>query len=99
MIVCCVYWCLKDKQFKTLCAFVRVRTRTPATLLCRRCQALFPEDGRPYVSLGKLMVQQQRYDEALALYEEGCTATGGWAGGRVWRASVAGGGGGHGTQH
>ena len=62
---------------------------------CCRCQALFPEDGRPYVSLGKLMVQQQRYDEALALYEEGCTATGG----RVWRASVAGGGGGHGTQH
>lgn len=38
--------------------------------------ALFPEDGRPYVSLGKLMVQQRRYDEALALYEEGCTATG-----------------------
>ena len=36
----------------------------------------FPEDGRPYVSLGKLMVQQRRYKEALALYEEGCTATG-----------------------
>lgn len=37
---------------------------------------VFPEDGRPYVSLGKLLVQQRRYDEALALYEEGCTATG-----------------------
>lgn len=36
----------------------------------------FPEDGRPYVSLGKLMVEQRRYNEALALYEEGCTATG-----------------------
>lgn len=36
----------------------------------------FPEDGRPYVSLGKLMVEQRRYKEALALYEEGCTATG-----------------------
>lgn len=50
----------------------------------RRCQAMFPEDGRSYVSLGKLMVQQRRYDEALALYEEGCTATGarwdGWVG-------------------
>ena len=53
----------------------------------RRCMELFPEDGRPYVSLGKLYVQQRRYDEALALYEEGCTATGGWwvgVGGRGW---------------
>lgn len=41
-----------------------------------RCKELFPEDGRSYVSLGKLYVQQRRYDEALALYEEGCTATG-----------------------
>lgn len=38
--------------------------------------AFYPEDGRPYVSLGKLFVQQRRFDEALALYEEGCTATG-----------------------
>lgn len=41
-----------------------------------RCMEVFPEDGRPYVSLGKLLVQQRRYNEALALYEEGCTATG-----------------------
>lgn len=41
-----------------------------------RCMEAFPEDGRPYVSLGKLMVEQRRYNEALALYEEGCTATG-----------------------
>lgn len=46
---------------------------------------LFPEDGRPYVSLGKLMVQQRRYDEALALYEEGCTATGG-TNAHIWAA-------------
>lgn len=45
---------------------------------------VFPEDGRPYVSLGKLLVQQRRYDEALALYEEGCTATGAPTAGSCW---------------
>ena len=34
-------------------------------------------DARAHVSLGKLLVQQRRYDEARALYEEGSTATGG----------------------
>lgn len=33
-------------------------------------------DARAHVSLGKLLVQQRRYDEARALYEEGSTATG-----------------------
>jgi tetratricopeptide (TPR) repeat protein len=52
----------------------RLLREVEAALL--RCKDLFPEDGRPYVSLGKLYVQQRRYDEALAIYEEGCTATG-----------------------
>ena len=34
-------------------------------------------DARAHVSLGKLLVQQRRYDEARALYEEASTATGG----------------------
>ena len=33
-------------------------------------------DARAHVALGKLLVQQRRYDEARALYEEGSTATG-----------------------
>lgn len=33
-------------------------------------------DGRTYVALGKLFVQQRRYDEAREIYEEGSTATG-----------------------
>ena len=36
-----------------------------------------PTDARAHVSLGKLLVQQRRYEEARALYEEGSTATGG----------------------
>ena len=33
-------------------------------------------DGRPYVSLGKLLVQQKRFDEARQLYEDGSAVTG-----------------------
>lgn len=44
-----------------------------------------PTDGRAYVGLGKILVQQRRTDEALALYEEGCTATGG-TNAHIWTA-------------
>ena len=44
-----------------------------------------PEDGRAYVSLGKLLVQQRRYDEALQLYESGSAATGG-TNAHIWTA-------------
>ncbi|GAB4821788.1 hypothetical protein N2152v2_008834 [Parachlorella kessleri] len=43
----------------------------------RRCLELDPTDGRSYVSLGKILVLQRRYDEAARLYEEGAAATGG----------------------
>ena len=34
-------------------------------------------DARAHVALGKLLVQQRRWEEARAIYEEGSTATGG----------------------
>lgn len=43
------------------------------------------EDGRAYVSLGKLLVQQRRFDEALELYESGSAATGG-TNAHIWTA-------------
>lgn len=42
----------------------------------RRCLDADPTDGRPYVSLGKILVMQRRYDEAAGLYEAGAAATG-----------------------
>lgn len=33
-------------------------------------------DARAYVSLGKLLVQQRRYDEAGKVYEDGIAVTG-----------------------
>eukprot|EP00882_Tetradesmus_deserticola_P020389 GHRQ01022028.1.p1 GENE.GHRQ01022028.1~~GHRQ01022028.1.p1 ORF type:complete len:331 (+),score=89.53 GHRQ01022028.1:166-1158(+) len=42
----------------------------------RTCLALDSSDARGYVVLGKLLVQQKRYDEARKLYADGTTATG-----------------------
>jgi len=47
-----------------------------AEALLRRCLALDPTDGRGYVGLGKLLLQQQRCEEARRLYDEGTMATG-----------------------
>jgi hypothetical protein len=57
----------------------------------RACIAMDAADPRSYVVLGKLLMQQKRYDEARKLYANGTTATGqtrgalmqglGWAGG------------------
>jgi Tfp pilus assembly protein PilF len=42
----------------------------------RACLQVDPADPRSYVVLGKLLVQQKRYDEARKLYADGTTATG-----------------------
>ncbi|EMS57062.1 PsbB mRNA maturation factor Mbb1, chloroplastic [Triticum urartu] len=39
------------------------------------CMLYWPEDGRPYVALGKLYSKQSRFDKARAAYERGCQAT------------------------
>lgn len=35
-----------------------------------------PTDGRAYVTLGKLLLQQKRIEEARKLYDDGAAATG-----------------------
>lgn len=47
-----------------------------AEALLRRCLTMDPTDGRGYVGLGKLLVQQRRCEEARRLYDEGVMATG-----------------------
>lgn len=42
----------------------------------RRCLDLYPADARPYVILGRILVEQRRYQEARQLYEEGTRLTG-----------------------
>jgi hypothetical protein len=46
----------------------------------RVCMAMDPADPRSYVVLGKLLMQQKRYDEARKLYADGTTASGAWCG-------------------
>eukprot|EP00775_Hariotina_reticulata_P013364 gene13364-13491_t len=41
----------------------------------RVCLAMDAADPRGYVILGKLLVQQKRYEEARKLYADGTTAT------------------------
>lgn len=40
-----------------------------------KCILFWPEDGRPYVALGKLLNKQSKFSEARAVYERGCQAT------------------------
>ncbi|KAK6160996.1 hypothetical protein DH2020_004377 [Rehmannia glutinosa] len=43
--------------------------------ILRKCINYWPEDGRPYVALGKTLSKQSKMNEARAVYEKGCQAT------------------------
>lgn len=40
-----------------------------------KCVYYWPEDGRSYVALGKILGKQSKANEARAVYEKGCQAT------------------------
>lgn len=46
-----------------------------AEKLLQQCIYYWPEDGRPYVALGKVLRKQSRVSEARSVYEEGSQAT------------------------
>ncbi|KAF8401318.1 hypothetical protein HHK36_012252 [Tetracentron sinense] len=46
-----------------------------ADKILQKCILFWPEDGRLYVALGKLLSKQSRTAEARAVYEKGCQAT------------------------
>ncbi|CAK8563782.1 unnamed protein product [Lathyrus sativus] len=41
----------------------------------RKCLCYWPEDGRLYVALGKILSKQSKTDQAREIYEKGCQAT------------------------
>ncbi|XP_042055199.1 protein high chlorophyll fluorescent 107-like [Salvia splendens] len=43
--------------------------------ILRKCINYWPEDGRPYVALGKTLCKQSKMNEARVVYEKGCQAT------------------------
>lgn len=43
--------------------------------ILKKCISYWPEDGRPYVALGKAFSKQSRMNEARTVYEKGCQAT------------------------
>ncbi|KAJ0979938.1 hypothetical protein J5N97_015412 [Dioscorea zingiberensis] len=46
-----------------------------AEKILRKCIIFWPEDGRAYVALGKLLTKQSKFGEARSVYEKGCQAT------------------------
>lgn len=44
-------------------------------LFVSKCIYYWPEDGRAYVALGKILGKQSKVAEARAVYEKGCQAT------------------------
>ncbi|KAK6930278.1 hypothetical protein RJ641_004372 [Dillenia turbinata] len=46
-----------------------------AEKILRKCIDVWPEDGRAYVALGKLLSRQSKMVEARGVYEKGCQAT------------------------
>lgn len=54
----------------------RTQSEKSSETALRRVLAMDPTDGRAYVSLGKLLLQQKRIEEARRLYDDGAAATG-----------------------
>ncbi|XP_010548997.1 PREDICTED: protein high chlorophyll fluorescent 107 [Tarenaya hassleriana] len=46
-----------------------------AEKILEKCISIWPEDGRPYVALGKILSKQSRMADARTVYETGCQAT------------------------
>lgn len=54
----------------------KAKRQKDAELTLRRVLTMDPTDGRAYVTLGKLLLQQKRIEEARKLYDDGAAATG-----------------------
>lgn len=55
--------------------------------LCMKCIYYWPEDGRPYVALGRILGKQSKAIEARSVYEKGCQATLG-ENAYIWQVSL-----------
>lgn len=51
------------------------------------CIDVWPEDGRSYVALGKILSKQSKLNEARTVYEKGCQAAQG-ENPYIWQVSV-----------
>jgi NADH:ubiquinone oxidoreductase subunit 3 (subunit A) len=52
-----------------------------------KCICYWPEDGRPYVALGKVLSKQSKTSQAREVYEKGCQATQG-ENSFIWQVSI-----------
>ncbi|KAG5237100.1 protein high chlorophyll fluorescent [Salix suchowensis] len=62
-------------QEKPLNVLARRLKYKEAEEILQKCTSYWPEDGRPYVALGKILGKQSKTAAARAVYEKGCQAT------------------------
>lgn len=53
-----------------------------------QCIRDWPDDGRPYVALGRLLLEQNRLPDARAVYDSGCQAVRG-ENPYIWQVGVS----------
>lgn len=67
----------RNSAFRASTSKEKARRQKDSEAALRRVLTMDPTDGRAYVSLGKLLLQQKRIQEARKLYDDGAAATGG----------------------
>ena len=55
----------RQEAFRLPTAAQRAEAMRKSEELLRKCMAMEASDGRPYVSLGKVLLQQKRFDLGL----------------------------------
>ena len=67
---------IRNAAFRASSGKEKMRRQKEAESLLRRVLSMDATDGRAYVTLGKLLLQQKRIEEARKLYDDGAAATG-----------------------
>lgn len=77
----CIYMCVMYLVVVFLYIFVCIdsimvlRMDLVVGFAWQKCINYWPEDGRAYVALGKILSKQSETAEARAVYDKGCQAT------------------------
>lgn len=66
----------RNAAFRASSGKEKAKRQKDAETTLRRVLTMDPTDGRAYVTLGKLLLEQKRIEEARKLYDDGAAATG-----------------------
>ena len=66
----------RNAAFRASTGKEKAKRQKDSEAALRKVLVMDPTDGRAYVTLGKLLLQQKRIEEARKLYDDGAAATG-----------------------